>query len=143
MKCVVNPIILKVGEIENENEKFELAVQETSGWLDKDEDEADKGNFEENVDLDFCFTMRNTLQEENLKEKFVGGEEEKTEAAVIETFDGLVKNQKNQLPENEDFDAKPKELVAWTDVESDSASETRLKGSRAARKKRVRKLRFA
>merc|ERR1719162_1407415 len=47
----------------------------------------------------YCFTMRNTLQEEKLKEKI--------EKAVQETIDWL---DKNQLAEKDEFEAKQKEL---------------------------------
>merc|ERR1712045_496092 len=55
----------------------------------------------------YCFTMRNTLQEEKLKEKFETGDKEKIEAAVQETLDWL---DKNQLAEKDEFEAKQKEL---------------------------------
>merc|ERR1712050_345551 len=55
----------------------------------------------------YCFTMRNTLNEEKLKEKFEGGDKEKIEQAVQETLDWL---DKNQLAEKDEFEAKQKEL---------------------------------
>merc|ERR1712153_131839 len=55
----------------------------------------------------YCFTMRNTLQEEKLKEKFESGDKEKIESAVQETLDWL---DKNQLAEKDEFEAKQKEL---------------------------------
>merc|ERR1712227_183526 len=55
----------------------------------------------------YCFTMRNTLNEEKLKDKFEGGDKEKIEAAVQETLDWL---DKNQLAEKDEFEAKQKEL---------------------------------
>merc|ERR1711916_18355 len=47
----------------------------------------------------YCFTMRNTLNEEKLKEKI--------ESAVQEALDWL---DKNQLAEKDEFEAKQKEL---------------------------------
>merc|ERR1719191_1628438 len=47
----------------------------------------------------YCFTMRNTLNEEKLKEKI--------EKAVQDTLDWL---DKNQLAEKDEFEAKQKEL---------------------------------
>merc|ERR1712075_37116 len=47
----------------------------------------------------YCFTMRNTLNEEKLKDKF--------EKAVQESLDWL---DKNQLAEKDEFEAKQKEL---------------------------------
>jgi len=51
--------------------------------------------------------MRNTLQEEKLREKFEGGDKEKIEKAVQEALDWL---DKNQLAEKDEFEAKQKEL---------------------------------
>merc|ERR1719491_1151087 len=55
----------------------------------------------------YCFTMRNTLQEEKLKEKFEGGDKEKIEAAVQDALDWL---DKNQLAEKDEFETKQKEI---------------------------------
>merc|ERR1712147_523182 len=55
----------------------------------------------------YCFTMRNTLQEEKLKDKFESGDKEKIEKAVQESLDWL---DKNQLAEKDEFEAKQKEL---------------------------------
>merc|ERR1712137_781867 len=55
----------------------------------------------------YCFTMRNTLQEEKLKDKFEGGDKEKIEKAVQDALDWL---DKNQLAEKDEFEAKQKEL---------------------------------
>merc|ERR1712017_50294 len=55
----------------------------------------------------YCFTMRNTLQEEKLKEKFEGDDKDKIEKAVQEALDWL---DKNQLAEKDEFEAKQKEL---------------------------------
>ena len=49
-----------------------------------------------------CITMRNTLQEEKLKEKFKGGDKVAIEKAVQDTLDWL-DTDKNQLAEL-DFD---------------------------------------
>merc|ERR1711883_29181 len=55
----------------------------------------------------YCFTMRNTLQEEKLKDKFEGDDKDKIEKAVQEALDWL---DKNQLAEKDEFEAKQKEL---------------------------------
>merc|ERR1711920_1044716 len=55
----------------------------------------------------YCFTMRNTLQEEKLKDKFESGDQEKIEKAVQDTLDWL---DKNQLAEKDEFEAKQNEL---------------------------------
>merc|ERR1712083_1094816 len=55
----------------------------------------------------YCFTMRNMLNEEKLKDKFEGDDKEKIEEAVQETLDWL---DKNQLAKRDEFEAKQKEL---------------------------------
>merc|ERR1712227_1010816 len=74
----------------------------------KAEDEANKGKVEAKNGLEnYCFTMRNTLQEEKLKDKFEGGDKEAIEKAVQDALDWL---DKNQLAEKDEFEAKQKEL---------------------------------
>merc|ERR1711992_249076 len=55
----------------------------------------------------YCFTMRNTLQEEKLQDKFEADDKSKIETAVQETLDWL---DKNQLAEKDEFEGKQKEL---------------------------------
>merc|ERR1712164_128775 len=55
----------------------------------------------------YCFTMRNTLHEEKLKDKFEGDDKDKIESAVQEALDWL---DKNQLAGKDEFEAKQKEL---------------------------------
>merc|ERR1711953_1023456 len=55
----------------------------------------------------YCFTMRNTLNEEKLQDKFEAGDKEKIEKAVQDTLDWL---DKNQLAEKDEFEGKQKEL---------------------------------
>merc|ERR1711987_21658 len=72
------------------------------------EDEANRGKVEAKNGLEnYCFTMRNTLQEEKLKDKFEGGDKEAIEKAVQDALDWL---DKNQLAEKDEFEAKQKEL---------------------------------
>merc|ERR1712117_713103 len=72
------------------------------------EDESNRQKIEAKNGLEnYCFTMRNTLNEEKLKEKFEGGDKEKIEKAVQDTLDWL---DKNQLAEKDEFEAKQKEL---------------------------------
>jgi len=74
----------------------------------KEEDEANKAKIEAKNGLEnYCFTMRNTLQEEKLKDKFEGDDKDKIEKAVQEALDWL---DKNQLAEKDEFEAKQKEL---------------------------------
>merc|ERR1719473_2269177 len=72
------------------------------------EDEANREKIEAKNGLEnYCFSLRNTLQEEKLQDKFEGGDKEKIEAAVQEALDWL---DKNQLAEKDEFEAKQKEL---------------------------------
>merc|ERR1711939_99022 len=72
------------------------------------EDEEAKVKIEAKNGLEnYCFTMRNTLQEEKLKDKFEGDDKDKIEKAVQEALDWL---DKNQLAEKQEFEDKQKEL---------------------------------
>merc|ERR1711985_157529 len=74
----------------------------------KAEDEQNKQKIEAKNGLEnYCSTMRNTLQEEKLKDKFEGDDKDKIEKAVQETLDWL---DKNQLAEKDEFEGKQKEL---------------------------------
>merc|ERR1711970_674649 len=76
----------------------------------REEDEQNKQKIEAKNGLEnYCFTMRNTLQEEKLQDKFEGGDKEKIEKAVQDALDWL---DKNQLAEKEEFESKQKELEA-------------------------------
>merc|ERR1712176_1290788 len=76
----------------------------------KAEDDAHKQKIEAKNGLEnYCFSMRNTLDDEKLKEKFEEGDKEKIEEAVKEALEWL---DKNQLAEKEEFDAKQKEVEA-------------------------------
>merc|ERR1711953_1158631 len=95
----------KQNQITITNEKGRLSqaeidrmVQEAEKY--RAEDEANKGKIEAKNGLEnYCFTMRNTLQEEKLKDKI--------EKAVQDTLDWL---DKNQMAEKDEFEAKQKEL---------------------------------
>merc|ERR1712056_82904 len=83
-----------------------MGVQEAEKY--KAEDEQNKQKIEAKNGLEnYCFTMRNTLQEEKLKDKFEGGDKEKIEKAVQDALDWL---DKNQLAEKDEFEAKQKEV---------------------------------
>merc|ERR1712008_502474 len=86
--------------------EIDRMVQEAEKF--RAEDESNKAKIEAKNGLEnYCFTMRNTLNEEKLKEKFEGGDKEKIEKAVQDTLDWL---DKNQLAEKDEFEAKQKEL---------------------------------
>merc|ERR1712179_98270 len=86
--------------------EIDRMVQEAEKY--RAEDEQNKSKVEAKNGLEnYCFTMRNTLNEEKLKDKFEGDDKEKIEKAVQETLDWL---DKNQLAEKDEFEAKQKEL---------------------------------
>merc|ERR1719439_112985 len=103
----------KSNQITITNEKGRLSqaeidrmVQEAEKY--RDEDEQNKAKIEAKNGLEnYCFTMRNTLQEEKLKDKFEDGDKDKIEKAVQDALDWL---DKNQLAEKDEFEAKQKEL---------------------------------
>merc|ERR1711879_617328 len=96
------------------NEKGRLSQAEIDRMVQEAEkyaaeDEANKNKIEAKNGLEnYCFTMRNTMQEK-LKDKFEGDDKNKIEAAVQETLDWL---DKNQLAEKDEFEGKQKELEA-------------------------------
>merc|ERR1712207_12529 len=103
----------KSNQITITNEKGRLSqaeidrmVQEAEKY--RAEDESNKAKVEAKNGLEnYCFTMRNTLNEEKLKDKFEAGDKEKIEKAVQDTLDWL---DKNQLAEKDEFEAKQKEV---------------------------------
>ena len=103
----------KSNQITITNEKGRLSQSEIDRMVQeaekfRAEDEQNKQKIEAKNGLEnYCFTMRNTLNEEKLKDKFEGGDKEKIESAVQETLDWL---DKNQLAEKDEFEAKQKEL---------------------------------
>merc|ERR1719486_627323 len=103
----------KQNQITITNEKGRLSQAEIDRMVQeaekfRAEDESNRAKIEAKNGLEnYCFTMRNTLQEEKLKEKFEDGDKEKIEKAVQEALDWL---DKNQLAEKDEFDAKQKEL---------------------------------
>jgi len=103
----------KSNQITITNEKGRLSQAEIDRMVQeaekfRAEDESNKQKIEAKNGLEnYCFTMRNTLQEEKLKDKFEGDDKDKIEKAVQETLDWL---DKNQLAEKDEFEAKQKEL---------------------------------
>merc|ERR1712037_994436 len=105
----------KANQITITNEKGRLSQSEIDRMVQeaekyRSEDEANKAKIEAKNGLEnYCFTMRNTLQEEKLKDKFEAGDKDNIEKAVQDTLDWL---DKNQLAEKDEFEAKQKELEA-------------------------------
>merc|ERR1712070_209405 len=74
----------------------------------KAEDDAAKKKTESRNGLEnYCFNLRNSMDDPNLKDKFEGDDKNKIEEAVKEALDWL---DKNQLAEKEEFEAKQKEV---------------------------------
>merc|ERR1712087_507376 len=103
----------KSNQITITNEKGRLSqseidrmVQEAEKYASEDSKLKEKVEAKNGLE-NYCFTMRNTLQEEKLKDKFEGGDKEKIEKAVQDALDWL---DKNQLFEKDEFEAKQKEV---------------------------------
>merc|ERR1712230_285086 len=103
----------KSNQITITNEKGRLSQSEIDRMVQeaekyRAEDEQNKAKVEAKNGLEnYCFTMRNTLNEEKLKEKFESGDKEEIEAAVQDALDWL---DKNQLAEKDEFESRQKEL---------------------------------
>merc|ERR1712144_179300 len=103
----------KSNQITITNEKGRLSQSEIDRMVQeaekyRAEDESAKVKIEAKNGLEnYCFTMRNTLTEEKLKDKFEDGDKEAIEKAVQEALDWL---DKNQLAEKDEFEAKQKEV---------------------------------
>merc|ERR1712183_1058767 len=103
----------KSNQITITNEKGRLSQAEIDRMVQeaekfRAEDEQNRAKVEAKNGLEnYCFTMRNTLNEEKLKEKFEEGDKEKIEKAVQDALDWL---DKNQLAEKEEFEGRQKEL---------------------------------
>merc|ERR1712166_601232 len=103
----------KTNQVTITNEKGRLSQSEIDRMVSEaekyaSEDEANKKKVESKNGLEnYCYSLRNTLQEEKLQDKFEAGDKEKIEAAVQEALDWL---DRNQMGETDEFDAKQKEL---------------------------------
>merc|ERR1711977_189363 len=103
----------KSNQITITNEKGRLSQSEIDRMVQeaekyRAEDEANKSKIEAKNGLEnYCFTMRNTLQEEKLKDKFEADDKDKVEKAIQEALDWL---DKNQLAEKDEFETKQKEI---------------------------------
>lgn len=87
--------------------EIERMVSEAEKY--KNEDEANKQRVESKNKLEnYCYSMKNTLNEE-LAKKLDAGDKEKLEKIVKETLEWL---DRNQLAEKEEYDAKYREVEA-------------------------------
>jgi len=105
----------KSNQITITNEKGRLSQSEIDRMVAEAEkfkahDEEHKQKIEAKNGLEnYCYTMRNTLMEEKLKDKFTADDKEKIEKKITETLEWV---EKNHLAEKDEFDAKQKELEA-------------------------------
>merc|ERR1719502_2531548 len=124
----------KSNQITITNEKGRLSQSEIDRMVSeaekfRAEDEQNKQKIEAKNGLEnYCYTMKNSINDEKLKEKFEGDDKDKIEKAVQEEklqdkFEGDDKDKiekavqealdwldKNQLAEKDEFEAKQKEL---------------------------------
>ncbi len=94
-------------------EEVERMVSEAAQYAA--EDEAMKRKLEARNGLEnYCFNLRNSLDDPNLKEKFEGDNDLKQGKAAIETAvkEALCWLDRNQLAEKDEFEAKQNELQA-------------------------------
>merc|ERR1712188_40866 len=76
----------------------------------KAEDESNKSRVEAKNTLEnYAYSMRNSMEDEKLKDKIDAADKEKLKAAIDETISWL---DANQMGEKDEFDAKQKELEA-------------------------------
>jgi L1 cell adhesion molecule like protein len=103
----------KVNQITITNEKGRLSQADIDRMVSEAEkyaaeDEQNKKKIEAKNGLEnYCYSMKNTLQEEKLQDKFDAGDKDKIEKAVQDCLDWL---ERNQMAETEEFEAKQKEL---------------------------------
>merc|ERR1711872_168997 len=105
----------KSNQITMTNDKGRLSQEDIDRMVSeaekyKEEDDKNKQKIEAKNGLEnYCYSMKNTLQEEKLKDKFEAGDSEKITKAVEETLEWL---EKNQLAEKDEFESKQKDLEA-------------------------------
>ncbi|EER12209.1 heat shock protein 70, putative [Perkinsus marinus ATCC 50983] len=103
----------KSNKITITNEKGRLSQADIDRMVNeaekyKAEDEANKEKVEAKNGLEnYCYTLKNTLQDEKLKDKISDEDKAAIEKAVNEALEWL---DKNQLAEKEEFEAKQKEV---------------------------------
>jgi len=103
----------KVNQITITNEKGRLSQADIDRMVSEAEkyaaeDEQNKKKIEAKNGLEnYCYSMKNTLQEEKLQDKFEDGDKDKIDKSVQDTLDWL---ERNQMAETEEFEAKQKEL---------------------------------
>jgi len=97
------------------NDKGRLSEEEINRLVSeaetyKAEDEANKAKIEaKNALENYCYSLKNSLDEPNLKDKFEAADKEALDKAIA---GGLEWIDKNQLAEKDEFEAKQKEIEA-------------------------------
>ena len=103
----------KSSQITITNEKGRLSQAEIDRMVEaaekfKAEDEANKARIEAKNGLEnYCYNLRNSMQEEQLKDKFTESDKDTLEAKIKEVLDWL---DKNQLAEKDEYEHHQKEL---------------------------------
>merc|ERR1712112_671989 len=105
----------KQNQITITNEKGRLSQSEIDRMVQeaekyKDEDDKNKAKVEAKNGLEnYCYTMKNTLIDEKLKDKFTDDDKKNMEEKINEALSWL---ETNQTAEKDEFDAKQKDLEA-------------------------------
>merc|ERR1719240_1149514 len=105
--------ILNVSAQDKSTEKGRLSQADIDRMVSEaekyaSEDEQNKKKIEAKNGLEnYCYSMKNTLQEEKLQDNFEAGDKDKIEKSVQDALDWL---ERNQMAETEEFEAKQKEL---------------------------------
>merc|ERR1712087_949835 len=103
----------KSNQITITNEKGRLSQSEIDRMVNEAEkyaaeDQANKEKIEAKNGLEnYCYSLRNTLQEEKLKDKFEGDDKANIEKAVEDALSWL---ERNQMAEKDEFESKQKEV---------------------------------
>jgi len=104
-----NKIVITNDKGRLSKEEIEKMVQDAEKY--KDEDDKIKVKVEaKNALENYCYSMKNTLNEPNLKDKFEAGEKKQVEAATSEALQWLDAN--TDTATTEEFENKKKEIEA-------------------------------
>jgi len=103
----------KSNQITITNEKGRLSKDEIERMVNeaekyKADDDAQRKKVESKNSLEnYCFTMKNSMQDSNIKDKIEATDQETVSKAIEEALQWL---DNNQMAETDEFDAKMKEL---------------------------------
>merc|ERR1719335_1858358 len=105
----------KSSQITITNEKGRLSKDEIERMVNeaekyKADDDAQRAKVESKNSLEnYCFTMKNSMNDANIKDKIPEGDKATVDKAIEETLQWL---DSNQMAEKDEFEAKMKELQA-------------------------------